>query len=730
MKKKVSIILLAILMITSSLTVRADEGMWLLNMIGKNYKQMKAQGFRLKPEDIYSIKHSSLKDAIVDFGDYCTGEIVSDQGLLFTNHHCGYQSIQQHSSIDHNYLKDGFWAQSFEQEIPTPGLFVCFMEEIRDVTTEILNGVTDNMDENKRQATIQSNIKKETENAQKEFKEDYYRIEIESFFVGNAYYLIIYTKYDDVRLVGTAPESIGKFGHDTDNWMWPRHTGDFSIFRVYMSPDGKPAQFSQKNIPLKPKHFLPISIQGYKEGDFAMIIGFPGSTERHSTSYEIINDIEIGNKIVAEVRGIRQDILKADMEADEDIRIKYSSKFSNSSNYWKKSIEANKSLASLNIIGKKQAEENSFTQWINQKSERKAIYGNVLSDIENVCKQTAKYDYILSYVNECVINGMEFFMPTYQAMQLLSEDNKESVLNQAEEHFKDYNKPTDYKASKRMAQLLVEKIDKEEVKKILANSADEYIDQLFSNPDAIIDTIFEKSIFVSKEKSIEFINNPGRGVLTDDPAFEFVRNMLNIYFSIRSINKQNGTTLSAAHRLYTKGVNEMNSKALSYSDANFTERLTYGTVQKYISNSTEINPNGDGVLENNNGTLTMNYFCTLKGVMEKEKPGDFEFDVAPKLKTLYQNKDYGQYADQDGTMHVCFLTNNDITGGNSGSPVIDGKGRLIGLAFDGNSESMCSDWFFNPELQRCINVDIRYVLFVIEKFGECKRIINELSIEK
>ncbi|MBO4244487.1 MAG: S46 family peptidase, partial [Bacteroidales bacterium] len=327
---KIRSLLLTALITLSALTASADEGMWLLQMIGKNYKQMKAQGFRLKPEDVYSIKKSSLKDAVVNFGGYCTGEIVSEQGLLFTNHHCGYESIQQHSSVDHNYLKDGFWAKTLQDEIPTPGLYVQFMQEIRDVTDQVLKGVTPSMSENDRQGKIRENSDALTAQAKKEFSADYYDIKIKSFFSGNAYYMVIYINYNDVRFVGSGPESIGKFGHDTDNWMWPRHTGDFSIFRVYMSPDGKPADYSDKNVPLKPKHYLPISIAGYKEGDFAMTIGFPGSTERHSTSYEIIKDMENQNSITSYVRGIRQDILKADMEADEAIRIKYATKYSHS----------------------------------------------------------------------------------------------------------------------------------------------------------------------------------------------------------------------------------------------------------------------------------------------------------------------------------------------------------------------------------------------------------------
>ena len=714
---------------------RADEGMWLLNMIGKNYKQMKAQGFRLKPEDIYSIKKSSLKDAVVNFGGYCTGEIVSEQGLLFTNHHCGYESIQQHSSIDHNYLKDGFWAKSFEDEIPTPGLYVQFMQEIRDVTDQVLKGVNPSMSENARQRAIRENSDALKEAAQKEFSADYYDIVIKPFFSGNAYYMVVYISYNDVRLVGTAPESIGKFGHDTDNWMWPRHTGDFSIFRVYMSPDGKPAKYSDKNIPLKPKHYLPISIKGYQEGDFAMTIGFPGTTERHSTSFEIIKDMENQNAITSYVRGIRQDIIKADMEADEAVRIMYATKYSHSSNYWKKYIEANKSLKEQRTVEEKQAQERAFTQWVNADPKRKAEYGTVLDSIKYACDNLARFEKMYYYVLECVLNnGMEFFNPAYYGLQALAKvADREEIKAKAEEFFKDYNKSTDYKVSKAMVKTLLENVPPSEIEKYFGSEIAEYFTQ-YENPENLIDSVFHNSTLLDKEEFGTFINDTSslaRLRLMLDPAYEFSRNVLNIYFALNEYTKKYEDILAAARRRYTKGILAMNPKAVTYSDANFTERLSYGTVQTYISRTFKPEQGRtDGILRTTGDGIEMNYFCTLKGVMEKEIPGDYEFDVMPELKTLFQNQDYGQYADKDGTMHVCFLTNNDITGGNSGSPVIDGYGRLIGLAFDGNSESMCSDWIFNSAYQRCINVDIRYVLFVIEKIGKCQRLINELTIVK
>lgn len=731
---KIRSLLLTVIISLTALTASADEGMWLLNMIGKNYKQMKAQGFRLKPEDVYSIKKSSLKDAVVNFGGYCTGEIVSEQGLLFTNHHCGYESIQQHSSVDQNYLKDGFWAKTLQDEIPTPGLYVQFMQEIRDVTDQVLKGVTPKMTENERQRAIRTNSDALKEAAQKEFTADYYDIVIKPFFSGNAYYMVIYINYEDVRFVGAGPESIGKFGHDTDNWMWPRHTGDFSIFRVYMAPDGTPASYSEKNVPLKPKHFLPISIAGYKEGDFAMTIGFPGSTERHSTSYEIVKDMQNQNSITSYVRGIRQDIMKADMEADEAVRIKYATKYSHSSNYWKKFIEANKSLKEQKTVEEKQAQERAFMQWVNANPARKAEYGTVLDSIKYACDNLARFEKIYYYVLECVLNnGMEFFNPAYFAMQSMAKiADTEEIRAKADEFFKDYNKPTDYKVSKAMIKTFLENVTPAEIEKYFGNEISSYFTQ-YDNPENLIDSVFINSSLLDKDGFYKFLDDTSalkRLSLQFDPAFEFSRYVLNIYFALNEYTEKYENLLGAARRRYTKGSIAMNPKALTYPDANFTERLSYGTVQTYVSRTFKPEAGKtDGVIRTTGDGVLMNYFCTLKGVMEKEIPGDYEFDVSPLLKELYNKKDYGRYADKDGTMHVCFLTNNDITGGNSGSPVIDGYGRLIGLAFDGNSESMCSDWIFNSDFQRCINVDIRYVLFVIEKYGQAQRLIDELKIE-
>jgi len=689
-----------VLIAIAASTARADEGMWLLNLIGKNYKQMKAQGFRLKPEDVYSVNKSSLKDAVVVFGGYCTGEIVSDQGLIFTNHHCGYQSIQQHSTVAHDYLKDGFWAMSFDEEISTPDLYVSILQEIADVTDDVLKGVNNHSEEQ-----IDANIEKITAEYKKKYSSEFHRIEIKPFFEGNSYFLCVYLDYKDVRLVGTPPDAIGKFGGDTDNWMWPRHTCDFSVFRVYVDKDGNPAEYNASNVPMKPKYHLPISLKGYKKGDFAMVMGFPGTTQRYSTSYEIYNDM-LSNDDRAKIRGIRQDVLHADMEASDEIRIKYATKYSHSSNYWKNSIEANKSLKALNIVGEKQKQEREFETWYRANSQRQNEYQDALSQIQKACDADRDNAHVLMYVNECFFNGMELLMHGYHIIDYILDPDgktKEEFIKEGHNFYKDYSYSTDYKSSLAMAKLYIEDIDEKYYPSFLKEmSADSAVAYMFT------------SQFATQEGFDKFMENPTREALLTDPVISNFLAVLDIYRELLTASRANESMLNNARRIYTKGVNEMNAGANPYPDANFTERLTFGTVQDYKPK--------DGVL--------MNYFTTTDGVMEKEIPGDYEFDVPAKLKTLLQNKDFGRYADKDGSLHACFITDNDITGGNSGSPVIDGRGNLIGLAFDGNSEAMCGDWYFNTKLQRCINVDIRYVLFIIEKYGNCHRLINELTFAK
>jgi len=717
MKKLTTLFLIFII---SFQFVKADEGMWLLTMLNKTYPQMKAEGFKLTPEDVYSINKSSLKDAVVIFGGFCTGEIVSDKGLVFTNHHCGFGAIQSHSSVEHDYLTDGFWAQSLDEELPNPGLYVKFLVKMDDVTSQVLKGVKDDMTEEKRNKIIDKNITKITDKATKEYKkEEGYLAEVKSFFHNNQYFLIIYQKYDDVRLVGTPPNSIGKFGGDTDNWMWTRHTGDFSIFRVYMSPDGKPAEYSPDNVPLKPKYVIPVSVAGYKEGDYAQIMGFPGRTERYAPSYAIRETMDIVNVDIAKIRGVRQEILWNDMMADQDIYIKYASKYARSSNYWKYSIGQNQGLKRLKVLKRKKEIEDKFSKWIAKDPQREAEFKDVLPTFKEVFSERSNDMNALIYLSECFRRGTEYIAFAHQADKLQealkSEDNNEirnateKLKEYAKNFFKDYSPSTDKKASVAMLDLF-----KSDIVPDYYPSFIEEANNNFRNNEAYVADIFKRSVFVSKEKFNKFIANPTLDVLENDPAFKQASSFYDKYNEVRAKVKKSSNKLEKVYRLWMKGLMEMMPDKTFYPDANFTMRYTYGTIGGYSPKD----------------AVYYNYFTTLTGIMEKEDPNNPDFIVPKKLKELYEKKDYGQYADKDGKMHVCFLTNNDITGGNSGSPVFNGEGQLIGLAFDGNWEAMSGDIAFETNLQRCICVDVRYVLFIIDKYGNDTRLIDELNLVK
>jgi len=697
----------------------ADEGMWLLNMLNKTYPQMQAQGFELTAEDIYNVNGASIKDAIVIFGGYCTGEIVSDQGLIFTNHHCGFGRIQAHSTVDHDYLTDGFWSQSFEEELPNPGLFVKFLVKMEDVTGDVLNGVTANMSEDDRYEKINENIQQIEADAIGNYTTgEGYEAKVQSFFSNNQYFLVIYQKYTDVRLVGAPPSSIGKFGGDTDNWMWTRHTGDFSIFRVYANANGKPANYSPDNVPLTPKHSLPVSLKGVKEGDFTMILGFPGRTNRYATTYEIEETMNISNDNRAKIRGIRQEILMEDMLADQSVYIKYASKYARSSNYWKYSIGQNRGLKKLNVLKKKKDLENQFAQWLQDNPNEYDRYKDVIPTFKSVYNEKTDNYKAYIYLRECLISGTEYVYFAHKANELyeLLKDGStnvssaiEDLRTAGEKFFKDYNAPTDKKSSLAMLKLYSEDIDSQFYPSFIANAQSNFTDF-----EAYIDDVFKRSIFVDKTKFDAFLNDPKLETIETDPAFVTTLSTYEKVTELRTIFKPLNVKLKKAKRLWLEGLMKMQISRIFYPDANFTMRLTYGTVSGYSPR--------DGV--------DYRHYTTLDGIIEKFDPNDPEFVVPEKLIELYEAEDYGQYADTDGKLHVCFLSNNDITGGNSGSPILNANGELVGLAFDGNWEAMSGDIAFEPDLQRTINVDIRYVLWVVDKIGGCSRIIDELDIRK
>jgi hypothetical protein len=719
--KKISIILMAFVFIFSS-KVKADEGMWLLTMLGKNYEDMKKQGFKLTPEDIYSLNKASLKDAIIVFGGGCTGEIISDKGLILTNHHCGYGYIQQHSTVEHDYLKDGFWAEKMKDEIPTPGATVKFLKNIKDVTADVLKGVNDKMTEDERKKAIKvvaDALKKEAN------PKDEFLVQVKPFFGGNQYFMLVYEVFTDIRMVGTPPSSIGKYGGDTDNWMWPRHTGDFSLFRVYAGKDNKPAEFSKKNKPYQPAKHLPVSLKGVKPGDFAMIMGNPGSTDRYATSWEVKNTMEVTNANRAKIRGIRQGILKEDMLADAAIRIKYASKFARSANYWKYSIEQNKSLKQLDVMGKKKKVEADFSVWVNKSADRKQKYGETLTMIEKATQNLAEYDKVRLYLIETLIRGTEILSPAYSATRLFKEgkDGQVSVDPNAVEgmrkyykkFYKDYSVSTDRKVAYAMFELFKNDIDPKYHPAVFENIKN----NLGGDSKKWVDLMYDKSIFASEASANKFLDNPNREELMKDPAVLAATAIYGKYFELKSATKTFDQMLSKGRRLFQDAYMQIYTDKPIYPDANFTMRMTYGKVGGY----------------NPRDAVSYSFMTTLAGVMQKEDPTNPEFVVHPKLKELYENKDYGQYGiscQKDGKVKLptCFLTNHDITGGNSGSPVIDGEGNLIGLAFDGNSEAMSGDILFDKNLQRTINVDIRYVLFVIDKFAGAKRLIKEMDLVK
>jgi hypothetical protein len=711
--KKIVVFAVSILFLFSS-SVWADEGMWLLPLLEKlNIGTMTEMGLQLTADDIYSLNHSSLKDAVVIFGGGCTGEIVSDKGLLLTNHHCGYGSIQAHSSPENNYLEDGFWAKTLAEELPNPNLSATFLVRIEDVTAEVTEALGDLRDQervakfNEVSQTITSRATKGTQ----------YTASIRPFYGGNQFYMVVYEIYRDVRFVGAPPSSIGKFGYDTDNWMWPRHTGDFSVFRVYMSPDGQPAAYSPDNVPLKPKYFFPISIRGYKEEDFAMVMGYPGSTERYMTSYEIDELMKIQNPNRIKIRGARQEIMWKDMLADENIMIKYASKYSGSSNYWKYSIGENQGLERLNVIAKKQAEEKAFMDWVNADPSRKDKYGDALDLIKNAVASRAKQTNAGQYLQECLLRGCEIISMANQGRSLYealtAEDQekiKESVdrlRGSSKNFFKDYNAPTDIYVVKAMLKMFMEDIPPEFQPEYLKKIKEKYK----ADYDKFADQMFAKSIFADETKVNAFLDNPSKKVLDKDPAFQAALSINQKFGELQQQLTPMATSVAEGSKKYIAGLMEMYPDKIFYPDANFTMRLTYGNVSDYYPRD----------------AVEYNYETTLRGVMEKEDPNNYEFIVPPGLKELYSKKDYGRYG-ENGEMVVCFTTDNDITGGNSGSPVLNGRGELLGLAFDGNWEAMSGDIIFEPELQRCINVDIRYVLFIIDKYAGATNLIQEMKI--
>jgi hypothetical protein len=848
MRKKIVSLFVAIVFLVSS-QVKADEGMWLPFLIQAKIGTMNQMGLKLTAEDIYSVNKPSIKDAIVtlDHGS-CTAELVSGNGLIFTNHHCGYGEIQAHSTLEHDYLTNGFWANSYAEELPNPGKHATFLVRLEDVTDKVLAALNDNMSETERdQAAKQVSKKLEAEAT----KGTHYEARVQSFFERNHYYLFVYETFKDVRLVGAPPSSIGKYGGDTDNWEWPRHTGDFSIFRIYTGPDGKPAEYSENNIPLKAKYFLKISLKGVHEKDFTMVFGYPGSTDRYFTSWGVKNEMDNVNSIRALVRTEKLALMKEDMKADDKVRIQYASKYSRSANYWKYSIKQNQSLKANDVIGQKDAWQSAYLSWVNENSERKAKYEKTLDIIKNYYENSTNQEAekVANIWFEAIFGGgeairysasmrrVEGILKQAPTNMAALNDALKGIKESVADYFKDYNMPTDKKITLALLKMFNENVNKDYQLPLMSEmhtkygSCDKFADAMFEtsvftdqsrminflelpNHDGFMaqvtklaeialevkkaiqckqddkeiaailkekeqlftslsknnfdgfnaeeaktkfieaakniytdsqiseifgasienfaNEVFTNSIFLNKAKLDKFLAKPKYktlaadkfyaamnkinkdtrlSILENDLVFKTMNSALTVYFKAQDVSGEASIELKKGLRLFLAGLLERAPANSIYPDANSTLRLTYGSVSGYEP--------ADAVV--------YNYYTTIDGYMAKVNMEDDEFMTLPRMFDLYKAKDYGRYA-EDGTLRTCFLSNNDITGGNSGSPVLNGNGHLIGIAFDGNSEAMSGDIIFEKELQKCINVDIRFVLWTIDKYAQNKHIMSELEI--
>ena len=705
----------------ATLIIHADEGMWMLpDLKTQNEIAMRELGLEIPIEEVYNANGLSLKDAVVHFGGGCTGEVISSEGLVLTNHHCGYGAIQQHSNVEHDYLTDGFWAMNRDAELPTPGLTVTFIDRILDVTDYVNEQLKKDPDPdgvNYLSPSYLGNVAERFAKAENIEITPATKLELKAFYGGNKYYLIYLKTYSDVRMVAAPPSSIGKFGGETDNWMWPRHTCDFSVFRIYADANGEPAEYNENNVPLKAKKHLAISLKGIKEGDYAMIMGFPGSTSRYLTQSEVKQRMTASNEPRIRIRGTRQDVLKKEMAASDKVRIQYASKYAGSSNYWKNSIGMNKAIADNKVLETKAAQEARFAKFA--KDNNRADYAKVVGEIDAIIEKSNPVLYQFTCFNEILRSGIEFGTP-YIVMDSLKvavknkdkagikkyTDMMKSVYESV--HNKDYDHEVDRKVAKALLPLYAEMVEADALPSFYQTIQNDFK----GNYDAYIDNLYDNSIFSNEKNFNKFISKPNVKALEKDPMYAFVKSK---YALGDKLVKELSTALNGLellHKTYVRGLCEMYSPEPKAPDANFTIRLTYGNVKSY-------NPK-DGI--------HYKYYTTLKGVMEKEDPTNPEFVVPAKLKELYTAKDFGRYALPNGEMPACFLTTNDITGGNSGSPVINGSGELIGTAFDGNWESLSGDINFDNNLQRCIAVDIRYVLFIIDKLGGCGHLIDEMTI--
>ncbi|WDO13334.1 S46 family peptidase [Flavobacterium sp. WW92] len=687
-------------------------GMWIPSLLkGMNETEMKNLGMKMSASDIYDVNKSSLKDAVPQFNGGCTSEVISSKGLLLTNHHCGFGEIQAHSTVEHDYLTDGFWAMSLEEELPNPDLEVTFIVKIEDVTSQILNGVSDISSEAEKQKKIQENIASLTKSSPKEAWQEN---RIRTFYEGNQYILFVVESYKDVRLVGAPPSSIGKFGSDTDNWVWPRHTGDFSLFRIYADKNNRPAAYSKDNVPYTPKHFLPVSIKGVEEDDFTLVFGYPGRTTEYLPSVAVEQIVNNLNPAKIEIRDKALKVADGFMRKDKAIKIQYASKYASIANYWKKWIGETQGLKKSNAIEIKKKFEKEFLEKVN-KAGKQAEYGNLFADFEKNYAEIAPYALSRDYFTEVVLRNTELLTIGYRLYQLEQvynsrgeqsfKDRKEATIKALEETYKDFNATVDEKVFEQLIELYATKAPKQFLPATLKNA----------DYKKLTDRVYDSKL-TSYKGLKELLSGDAKAVMAKinaDKGYQFVKSLADTYLKeVSPKYDEINLKIAALQRTYMKGILELSPKeARIFPDANSTLRVTYGKVKGYSPSD----------------AVTYSHTTYLDGVMEKYIPGDYEFDVPAKLIDLYNKKDYGQYG-KKGKMPVCFIGTNHTTGGNSGSPAIDAKGNLIGLNFDRVWEGTMSDIYYDPAICRNIMVDMRYVLFIIDKYAGAKHLINEMKI--
>lgn len=695
-----------------ALASHADEGMWMLgNLNRQTRKAMKELGLEMPASRLYNPRKPSLKDAVVSFGGFCSGVVVSEDGLVLTNHHCGFSSVQQHSSVEHDYLKDGFVARNRSEELPNPELYVRFLLRTEDVTKRVLKHVTPRMTEAERSSVVDSMML--AIGAEVSAADSTLVGVVDAYYGGNEFWLSVYRDFNDVRLVFAPPSSIGKFGWDNDNWMWPRHTGDFCVFRIYADKNNRPADYSPDNVPYHPSYVAPISLDGYREGSFCMTLGYPGSTERYLSSYGIEEMTQTANQAQIDVRGIKQAIWKREMDRNDSIRIKYASKYDESSNYWKNSIGMNRAVRKLKVLEKKRAMEQELRRWIQQTPDERADLLQLFTDLELAYKNRREVNRAQSYFVEAFLNGPELVQQALTILNFDFEGERDVVvanLKKIVETYKNLDVDIDKEVFTAMLKEYRSQVDSAYLPEVYHTIATQY----GGDDRAFVDSLYAHTQLATPRGLKRFLERDTTYQLLDDPAISLGIDLITKAFELNMQMQEPSVQIDRGERLLNAAIRRFYASRNFYPDANFSMRLSFGTVCGYAP--------FDGA--------HYNYYTTTRGVLEKVRAheGDVDFEVQPEFLSLLSSGDFGRYADENGEMKVCFISNNDITGGNSGSAMFNARGELLGLAFDGNWEAMSSDILYEPDMQRCIGVDIRYVLFVIEKYGKASGLIRELKI--